>query len=141
MAAIIERLWKDGLLPAHDGIYFADGRSFSIKLKCSERVQIDALDEFDLMSLDTDCVSHIDITRMELLQNGKHFCCGEGSSGADGFFALLNSEKKLLWAVFFDELNPFRNFFINGNIAIVKSTSNIQIRVDLEKPTALEIIS
>lgn len=141
---LISRLWEDEKLPIKDGLYFADGKSFSIKLKFNGSMRIESINEFDLEALymcDPEWITNIDITKIERLQNGYYFCCGEGANGSEGFFALLNSGKKLLWVAYFEELNPFCDFVVRENAVIIKSTSGATIDLDLCNPKAMAIIS
>lgn len=140
---VILELWKHQKLPIKNGIYFRDEKSYIIKLKSSEDFHISGIYEFDLQtfySSDPEWVTHIDITKEERLQQGGYFCSGEGASGAEGFFARLNSERDLLWVVYLEESNPFCNFTFKSNIAIVESTSGLKIELDINDPKTLKIV-
>jgi hypothetical protein len=141
---LISKLWKEEKLPIRNGLYFANNKSFFIRLKFNDGVRIDVIKEFDLEAFhlsDPEWVTSIDITKIAQLEGGHYFCCGEGANGSEGFFALLDSEKNLLWVVYFEELNPFCDFTIQGNTAIVNSTSGIAISLDLVNPKTMAIIS
>jgi hypothetical protein len=140
---LISRLWEAGTLPIKNGIYYADGRSLSLTIKRNENLEIKVGKQFsleELYAIDPDYITNIDITKEKILPNDEYFCCGEGSSGAEGFFAYLDSNKKLLWVIYFEELNPFYDFTINDTSAIIKSTLDIQIKLNINNPLLLQIL-
>lgn len=140
---LITNLWNAGRLPIKDGLYFSDGKSFFIKLKNDGKIFIDSLTECDLDSFhmsDPEWVTVIDVTKIERLATGEYFCGGEGANGSEGFFALLDSDKNLLWVTYFEELNPFFDFSVQKNKVKVKSTSGIIFDVDIDNPRNMKII-
>jgi hypothetical protein len=142
--SVIAGLWQEQKLPVNDGLYFIEGRSLRILLEFDGNPNIQDMEEFDLGAFymdDPGRVTRIYQTKVERLKNGQHFGCGCGAFGADGWFALLDSDQNLLWVAFFEELNPFHAFTVAHDTVIVRSTSDVKIKVDLRNPMNMEIIS
>ncbi|MFI0423995.1 hypothetical protein [Spongiactinospora sp. 9N601] len=134
----IERMWAEGKLPIHDGLYRADGSSWTIGIDVSARPSIDLLGPFDLESFldaDPDYMAAIDITIEKEIPGGSGFmCAGEGSHGSEGFFARLDRRRRLIWVVYLEFSNPFIEMVIDERVALVPSSSGLCISVDLTYP-------
>lgn len=138
---LILKLWDEAKLLIRDGIYFADGRSFFVDVKHNGDMQIESIVSFDIESFfaaDPEWVTSIDITKQAQLTDGSYFCCGEGSYGSEGFFAYLDDNKKLLWVIYFENLNPFNSFTIQQDKVIVESTSGVKLKLNLIDPRTIE---
>jgi hypothetical protein len=134
---LISKLWEEKTLPIKDALYYGDGRSFFIKLKNENPTKIEIIEEFDLEDFygkDRDWVTSIDITKEFNLTDGSYFCCGDGSNGSEGFFALLSAERKILWLIYLEFSNPFYDFYVEEHTAVVKSTSGLAIKINLKNP-------
>lgn len=134
---LISKLWEEKTLPIKDALYYGDGRSFFIKLKNENPTKIEIIEEFDLKDFygkDQDWVTSIDITKEFNLNDGSYFCCGDGSNGSEGFFALLSAERKILWLIYLEFSNPFYDLYFEEHTAVVKSTSGLEIKINLKNP-------
>ncbi len=54
--------------------------------------------------------------------------------GADGFVARLTADRKLIWALFFADSNPFDQIQVRGNVATCHSTAEFELAVDIDDP-------
>jgi len=57
-----ERLWQEGKLPIEDVFFFADGRSFAVKVVGSTLHVVETLDLAEVLAEDTEQLTSIDIT-------------------------------------------------------------------------------
>ncbi|OTQ57399.1 hypothetical protein B6D18_10210 [Gilliamella sp. A7] len=116
----INELWNKEKLPIKDGIYFANGESFSL---------------VDFLNQNPDCITHIDIFKKIKLQMGGTCLLGEGSHGSEGFIAYITSDEKLNWVIYFEESNPFINAVeLSDAFLTVESSANYRIILDLKNP-------
>ncbi|THA28320.1 hypothetical protein E6R18_28690 [Streptomyces sp. A1277] len=134
----IERLWEgDYELPAEDGLYFADGPSYDVDIAPGAPAGLTALGPFDVGAMladDPSRVSAVGVLAVAELGDGGLLWCGEGSMGADGFLARLTAARKLIWAVFFSDSNPFDRIRVSGNVATFHSTAEFDLAVDIDDP-------
>ncbi|MEV1047207.1 hypothetical protein [Streptomyces sp. NPDC049916] len=134
---MIERLWEDFRLPIRDALYFAGGESCDVVLDSDEPSGLKMLSTFDLdeiLESDPSWVSSVDgLVAVDLGSRGLLWG-GEGSYGSEGFLARLTGERKLIWAIFFMESNPFDRIRLSGNVATFSSTSGLEVAVDIDDP-------
>ena len=134
----INELWNKEKLPIKDGIYFANGESFSFLAKFYPYVFIEKGESFslvDFLNQNPDCITHIDIFKKIKLQMGGTCLLGEGSHGSEGFIAYITSDEKLNWVIYFEESNPFINAVeLSNAFHIVESSANYRIILDLKNP-------
>ncbi|MFI9078293.1 hypothetical protein ACIGW8_17705 [Streptomyces sioyaensis] len=137
----IERLWADYQLPDVDGLYFPDGRSFEVFLDADSASGIRFGDAFDLeevLAEDPDWVTDIGRHQSVPLAGGGFLWGGEGvSHGSYGFCGRLHSDHTLVWALFFEDSNPFTDIRVSGNTAVIRSTSGVLLTVDIDDPMRL----
>ncbi|MEU2248896.1 hypothetical protein [Streptomyces sp. NPDC019224] len=133
----IERLWEDYELPVADALHYADGRSYEVALDSTTPSGFSVLSPFDLdemMEEDPFWVSSVDgLAVVDLGEKGLLWG-GEGSMGADGFLARLTADRKLIWAMFFSESNPFTRIRLSGKVATFRSTAEFELTVDIDDP-------
>ncbi|WP_411122213.1 hypothetical protein [Streptomyces sp. x-19] len=136
--SIIEGLWADYCLPDVDGLYFSDGRSYEVSLDADATNGMRFGDSFDLEAVlaeDPDWVTDIGKNRSVPLADGGFLWGGEGvSHGSYGFCGRLRADNTLVWALFFEESNPFTEIQVSGSTAVFRSTSGVSITVDIEDP-------
>ena len=125
----IQELWRDGMLPIEDGVFFADGRSFAVEVVGSTLRVVSELD----LTEDPDWLTSVDITR-ECPTPGGFVCAGEGSHGSEGFFARLAANKRLVWVCYLSESNPFEKLAVNDHTLTAVSTAGVTITVNLDTP-------
>lgn len=134
----IERLWEDAYeLPAEDGLYFADGHSYDVALTSGTPAGLTVLEPFDVDAIladDPSWVSAVSGLAVAELGDGGLLWGGEGSMGADGFLARLTADRKLIWAVFFSDSNPFDRIRVSGHVATFHSTAEFELAVDIDDP-------
>ncbi|WLQ34027.1 hypothetical protein P8A18_11495 [Streptomyces castrisilvae] len=134
----IERLWaEDYQLPAEDGLYFADGRSYDVAITPGTPAGLTVLEPFDLDAMlaeDPSWVSSVDGRAVADLGDRGLLWAGEGPMGADGFIARLTADRKLIWALFFSDSNPFDRIRVSGNVAAFHSTAEFELAVDIDDP-------
>ncbi|RZS39024.1 hypothetical protein EV193_104235 [Herbihabitans rhizosphaerae] len=130
MNAIV-RLWRSGELPIDAGLYRADGESWSVRIEAGGLAVGEPVDLEAEVDADPDWVTEYDIWHEVALPEGGFLCCGDGSHGSDGFFARLDAQRELVWAVQLPEGNPFTDITLDGESATFRSTSEVTIAVDL----------
>ena len=134
----INELWDKEKLPTKDGIYFANGESFSFLAKFYPHVFIKKGGSFnlvDFLNKNPDCITTIDIFQKIKIQMGGTCLLGEGSHGSEGFIAYISSDEKLNWVIYFEESNPFINAIeLPDKFLEVESSANYRIILDLKNP-------
>jgi len=134
----INELWNKEKLPTKDGIYFANGESFSFWAKFYPHVFIKKGESFslvDFLNQNPDCITNIDIFQKIKIQMGGTCLLGEGSYGSEGFIAYITSDEKLNWVIYFEKSNPFINAIeLPDKFLEVESSANYKIILDLKNP-------
>lgn len=134
----INELWNKEKLPIKDGIYFANGESFSFLTKFYPDIVIKKGKSFslvDFLNKNPDCITDIDIFEKIKIQTGGAYLLGEGSHGSEGFIAYITSDEKLNWVIYFEESNPFINAVeLPDTFLKVESSANYTIILDLKDP-------
>ncbi len=134
----INELWDKEKLPTKDGIYFANGESFSFMAQFYPYVFIEKGESFslvDFLNQNPDDVTVIDIFKKIKIQTGGTCLLGEGSHGSEGFIAYITSDEKLNWVIYFEESNPFINAVELPNTFLeVESSANYKLILDLKNP-------
>lgn len=132
----IEDLWVKYEVPVDNALHFADGRSFDARAAPEAAGGISILEPFDLderLSIAPDWVSEVDGLELAL-EDGGFLWHGDGSNGSEGFIARVNSDRSLMWVIFFTASNPFTRAELAGNYATLRSTSGVVITVDIDDP-------
>ena len=141
----INELWNKEKLPTKDGIYFANGESFSFLAEFYPHVFIKKGESFnfvDFLNKNPDCITTIDIFQKIKIQMGGTCLLGECSHGSEGFIAYISSDEKLNWVIYFEESNPFINAIeLPDKFLEVESSANYKIIVDLKNPININIVS
>lgn len=125
----IVSLWRKGLLPGLDGLYYVDGRARALRLGA---VEVGA--EFDVtarLDAEPDWLASLEITFRTELPDGS-LVGGECGHGSQGFFARLNKSRDLVWAVFFEDSNPFIGVDVTGSLATFTTNLGLPATVDLD---------
>ena len=134
----INELWNKEKLPTKDGIYFANGESFSFLAEFYPHVFIKKGESFnlvDFLNKNPDCITTIDIFQKIKIQMGGTCLLGECSHGSEGFIAYISSDEKLNWVIYFEESNPFINAIeLPDKFLEVESSANYKIILDLKNP-------
>lgn len=135
----INELWNKEKLPTKEGIYFANGESFSFLAKFYPHVFIKKGELFslvDFLNENPDCITNIDILKKIEIQRGGTCLLGEGSYGSEGFIAYISPDEKLNWVIYFEKSNPFINAIeLPDTFLEVESSTNYKIILDLKNPT------
>ncbi|MGW1180850.1 hypothetical protein ACWD7Y_25485 [Streptomyces drozdowiczii] len=135
---VIERLWEeDYQLPIEDALHFADGRSYEVALISGAPARLAVLEPFDLDAMLAEnpaWVSSVDGRAVADLGDRGLLWGGEGSYGSEGFIVRLTTDRKLIWAIFFAESNPFTRIRVLGNVAIFYSSAEFELAVDIDDP-------
>ncbi|MEV0094292.1 hypothetical protein [Streptomyces sp. NPDC050738] len=133
----IELLWSRYELPTLDALHFADGRSYDVDLDAGEPGGMKVAEQFDLdgfLDEEPEGVTQVDGQKAVPLSDGGVLWGGEGAHGSNGFCARLNADLTLVWAVFFQDSNPFTDIRISGDVAVFASTSGVSIAVHIDDP-------
>jgi hypothetical protein len=133
----IERLWSRYELPDLDALHFADGRSYDVDMDAGAPGGMKVEEQFDLDEFlveEPECVVRVDGNTVVRLPGGGVLWGGEGTHGSNGFCARLNADLTLVWAVFFQDSNPFREVRLTGDVAVFASTSGVSISLDINDP-------
>ncbi|WP_079038743.1 hypothetical protein [Streptomyces sp. NBRC 110028] len=133
----IERLWGDFLLPIRDALHFPDGHSYDVTLAPETSRGLQILAPFDLNAMlasDPNWTSSVDGLNELDLEGSGFLWAGEGSYGSEGFIARLTIDRTLVWAIFFEESNPFQEIRLSGTTATFTSTSGIDITLNIDDP-------
>jgi hypothetical protein len=135
MTAPIVALWREGMLAIEDGLYFADGRSYTVDVEDGALVLVDEFDLAESLAEDPEWITTIDITReVALPDDDGYICAGEGSHGSEGFFARLDADRELVWVCYLSESNPFKDIEIEGEQVTATSTSGVRVTVNIDAP-------
>ncbi|PWU30902.1 hypothetical protein DK254_10800 [Pseudomonas sp. RW407] len=144
MKNIIE-LWSNEELPIKDGVYFSNGKSFSISILAYPAPHICSRGWFDFEEYfkgNQEEVTSIDVTKRVVLKGGA--CCyvGEGSYGSEGFIAYENNHKLLEWVVYSESSNPFIDIKEGGaNALVAESSAGFKIKISISNPEEMEVVS
>ncbi|OCG10546.1 hypothetical protein [Gilliamella apicola] len=134
----INELWNKKKLPIKNGIYFANGESFSFLAKFYPDIVIKKGKSFslvDFLNQNPDCITDIDIFKKIKIPTDGACLLGEGSHGSEGFIAYITSDEKLNWVIYFEESNPFINAVeLPDTFLKVESSANYRIILDLKDP-------
>jgi hypothetical protein len=135
----IERLWLSDNLPIVDGLFRGDGASWLVALDSREPDGLAVRQPFDLdarLAEDPEYVTSIDVTSRLVVHHGGRLislCGGEGSHGSEGFVALLDESDRLVWVIYLERFNPFKEAVVEGSRVVVTSTSEETFTVDLNR--------
>lgn len=139
----ITQLWRSGVLPARDGLYHSDGRSFDLRVEAFPKPSITVGERFDLglmMQTTPDNITEYDITFELPLDGGEWICAGEASHGSEGFFSHLAPSRELVWVVYNEESNPYYKARTRTGTEIeVFSSAGFSLIVDVNAPLAMYI--
>lgn len=134
----IVKLWNEEKLPIKNGIYFANGESFSLSIQFYPNLFIEIGKKFDLASFlndNPDYLTNIDITKKIKMNTGEICLLGEGSYGSEGVIAYKTPDEHLKWVMYFEKSNPFINAIeLSNKFLEVESSANYKIIIDLENP-------
>jgi hypothetical protein len=131
----VSRLWKQGELPIHSGVYLADGRAWSVAVDAASPGGLKVLEPFDVdefLANDPEFVTSFVVSKLvELPEGAGHLWCGEGSWGSEGLFGRTTPQNELVWVVYLEESNPFVDIEIDGGMARFRSSSGVMVSVDV----------
>ncbi|MFF3561836.1 hypothetical protein ACFYXS_17495 [Streptomyces sp. NPDC002574] len=137
---LITELWLAGEVPAHDGLYRADGTALGVHIDGPRLSAFRVGEPFDLAALlagDPELVTSADPHprgTAELPDGTGYVCCGDGAHGSQGFFARLDSDGNLLWVVALGRSNPFVRAEAAGPHATFTNNLGHALTVDLTAP-------
>ncbi|MBN6036409.1 hypothetical protein [Amycolatopsis sp. 195334CR] len=136
--SLLADLWRNEQVPIEDALFLADGSAYDLRLDRDAPGGLAVGDRFDLAELlaeDPDWVASIHPLREVGLPAGDGWLTsGEGSQGADGFFARLDAARTPRWVAFLAEGNPFTEITVDGRMATFTSTSGVVVTVDADHP-------
>ncbi|CAB5723547.1 Uncharacterised protein [Delftia tsuruhatensis] len=126
--------------PLVNGIFLADGEVFLLAYATPENAGIQVLGRTRLDRLDTEDTGTIEFDYLgQACRGGHQLRFGEGSFGADGVAGLF-LEGELRWFLFLDNCNPFCSARLDGDAAVLHSTSGAIFSVPLVAPQCLRLI-
>lgn len=135
----IQRLWLSERVPAVNGIYFPDDSVCLVNFSRLERLGTFSISSLERLQELPDVESTSDLTETcSANLNGLRAVGGEGSSGGDGFVALLDGEQ-LRWIAFFDCSNPFDSVCLERERVVAKSSHGVCWIFPLDNPEAFAI--
>ena len=139
---IISDCWHKEELPIIDGLVKSDGSFYEIEVDYDCRpvemhypptaFDINRKNYYQYCSgvSSFNSTTHLGIT----------YYCGEGSHGSDGFLIAINSDSKVEWLFFSQEVNPFEKLWIDNNEVHVISNLNIEWIFPVDSPEKLRSI-
>lgn len=137
---LITELWPAGEVPAHDGLYRADGTALDVDIDGPRLAAFRIGEPFDVAALlagdpglITSAGPHPRGTA-ELPDGTGYVCCGDGSDGSAGFFARLDSDGNLVWVVALADSGPFVLAGAGGAHATFTNNLGRALTVDLTAP-------
>jgi len=115
---VLHDRWAQGECPLIDGIHYADGtvilfecralRGHATTEMSLRPLAVSSLDSALTLNPHLWWASLTTLAEIESPTSQVAAVCGEGSSGGDGFVALLcGAERRLGWVAFFQSSNPF----------------------------------
>lgn len=127
-------LWEERLVLVRQGIYFQDGsaRELTIEPTAVGGMSVgDPIDVDAVLSDDPEDTTSVDAVLAEAMVrgSGRVLLAGECDYGSDGYFALLEPDRSLLWLAFFDSSNPFVTIDLHGNVAVLRSSNGTTVSV------------
>jgi hypothetical protein len=125
----VAALWRNGLLPGADGLYYVDGGARTLRLGV---VEVGA--DFDVaarLAAEPDSVTSLCIMFRAELSDGS-LVGGECAWGSEGFFARLNENRELVWVAYFEDSNPFVGVAVAGSSATFTTNLGLPVTVDLD---------
>ncbi len=137
----IDNLIDNFECPLVNAIFFPNGDMLVLK---NSNFNIDVLCESTIDSFfkynSHDSVSRFDILN-KFASNDYIVSVGEGSFGGDGFVRLDDNNGNLIWFLFLDNSNPFINAEVKNDCIEVVSTSDVKIRIPINKPENICIVN
>jgi hypothetical protein len=131
-------LWEERLVVAHQGVYFRDGSARTLVVEdpaTGGGVRLGAPIDVDaVLAADEDFTTSVDavLTEARLPGSGRVLQGGECDHGSEGYFALLDPDRSLLWIAFFENSNPFTAIDIHENLATVRSSNGKEVTVRID---------
>ena len=131
-------LWAERLVVAHQGVYFRDGsaRTLVVKdpaagggIRLGEPIDVDAV-----LADDEEFTTSVDAVLAEAVLPGfgRVLQGGECDHGSEGYFALLEPDRSLLWIAFFENSNPFTAIDIHEDVATLRSSNGNEVTVRID---------
>lgn len=145
----IQQKWNEGLLPGIDCILFGDGtvivgNCYSVHNRETNKrrwywsplcdTTIGSIEKYE-----PDIWTEIDIYHGSFDYKDQHIVFGDGAMGNEGFVASTNKNGILNWGIFFTFSNPIYEAEIQGEILICKSDNDIQVAIQLNDLTKIQI--
>jgi hypothetical protein len=109
---VLQDAWHRGAVPIAEAICFPDGRMLLLSLNWEpgDVPLVSVLEETRIeqfLSKQPDWFAEVDPLCELALPGLGTLLAGGGSSGADGFFALVDDHSQLVYSAFFTSSNPF----------------------------------
>jgi hypothetical protein len=131
----IDAVLRAGAVPGTDGFFRADGTSRRVEYGGPELPWFELGPPLEPDAWDDDDIEELDPAVLADLPNGQGaVCCGEGSLGADGFFARRDAAGNLIWVVFMTRSNPFCQVEVTGMAATFINNLGNSVVIDLNDP-------
>ncbi|MFD6529009.1 hypothetical protein [Streptomyces sp. NPDC060184] len=133
-------LWEMGRAPYRNGLYRADDSVRAIEVDGPDLsvFRLGPLEDFDLPGVkerrETTTLMFNPGCCLELPGRSGFVCGGEGSLGADGFFARLAADRSLVWVASMENANPFERVEIEGWTARFFNNLGNSVVVDFRDP-------
>ncbi|MGW0854040.1 hypothetical protein [Streptomyces sp. NPDC002690] len=136
----ITDLWETYRAPYRNGLYRADDsvRAIEIDGPCLSEFRVGPSLDLDLSAVTagretTNLFFHRGCS-FELPDRSGFICGGEGSLGADGFFARLDGDRNLVWVASMENANPFERVEVQGWTARFFNNLDNSVVIDLRDP-------
>lgn len=152
MKKIIQEIWKSEQkkMPCFDVIVYPDDtltvldfRVFYDPNTQKSTAEVTPLCDSDLASVlkyNPDCWVGVD-KWTSLHHENRRYLGGEGSYGNEGFIACEDLEGNLIWAMFFENTNPFCELKIQDNWLIgISEHRDAQIEINLNNITEISFV-
>lgn len=129
-------LVRSGRVPSIEGFYRADGTVRRVLYDGPQlswfRLGSPFVPEWEYDIDDLDEVDWAD--RADLASQQGSVCCGEGSTGGDGFFARLDPTGMPVWVALLTHSNPFVRVRVDGTTTTFINNLDRSMVLDLNQP-------
>jgi len=145
MNDLIQFHWAENELPGVNSISYADGTIVMLNCYRTEaglpyafplcETTVESLVRFN-----DDIWTEVQIfVRTTDEKSGLNYVAGEGGMGNEGFIACTNTSNNLIWAVFFENSNPFERLEVRDGKLYAVSTYNEKYCMELTSPIEISI--
>ncbi|HEX8627329.1 MAG TPA: hypothetical protein VF755_04075 [Catenuloplanes sp.] len=147
MSELLQRRWKEGKLPAVEGVVFDSGVVEELDFDSSgwfargtPPLRRGRRTDLAAWAAQNELWVMVNGWQLDLPAHDLRLDHGEGGNGADGFLAASGlRDGRLRWAAFFTTSNPFEELEMDGDVAVVTSNLDHVWRFPLQHPEQVTV--